>query len=139
MLRRDFISKIIEQMVDAIARLLRIDFEKEPEKFLTQFDELLDTYYQLEAENLHLLLEPNDERDAILLDEKLKNFQLKLFVNAGFSYLNNKKVVLAQNCLDIIMRIKNKHADVFEFPGNESKKLDEQIAQLEQFLKVKRN
>ena len=38
MLKQDFLSKIIEQIVESIARILKIDHEKETEKFLNQMD-----------------------------------------------------------------------------------------------------
>src|SRR5690606_40143474 len=88
MLRRDFISKIIEQMVNAVARLLKTDIEEEQEKFLEDFNEFLRIYFQFPDENLAQLLEENEERDAFLLDEKLKNQLLHLFANAGLVYVN---------------------------------------------------
>jgi len=134
MLRRDFISKIIEQMVNAIARLLKIDIEKEQEKFLENFDELLDIYYQISDDELEKLLEPNDERDAMLLDEKLKNLQLRLFINAGLVFIRQNQIEKARICLKIIERIQVKHSDVFEFPSDESLKIEEEIERLNSFL-----
>jgi len=130
MLRRDFISKIIEQMVNALARLLKIDIEKEQEKFLENFDELLDTYYLISDEELEKLLESNEERDAILLDEKLKNLQLRLFINAGLVFVRINQTEKAKICVKIIERIQAKHSDVFEFPSEESLKIEEEFERL---------
>lgn len=134
MLRRDFISKIIEQMVNAVARLLKTDYEKETEKFLDEFDTLLDTYYRLSDEELELLLEADEERDAMLLDEKLKNLQLQLFIQAGQAFLKKEERRKAENCLKIIERIQLKHSDVYEFPTPESLKTGDEIGKLKKSL-----
>lgn len=130
MLRRDFISKIIEQMLNAIARLMKIDNEKETEKFLGVFDEILKTYYDLHPDEMDNLLLPDEKRDAILLDEKLKNFQLRMFVQAGFAYLKTENSMQAKKCLSIIERIQDENSDVFEFPTEEHKRLIEDIEEL---------
>lgn len=130
MLRRDFISKIIEQMLNAIARLMKIDNEKETEKFLGVFDEILKTYYDLHSEEMDNLILPDEKRDVMLLDEKLKNFQLRMFVQAGFAYLKTESLTQAKNCLSIIERIQDERSDVFEYPTDETQRLMEDIEQL---------
>lgn len=127
MLRRDFISKIIEQMVNAIARLIKIDIEKEQEKFLEDFDEFLHTYFQLSDADLALLTEENEVRDGLLLNENLKDQLIHLFVNAGLVFQNNHQTEKAKNCLKIIERIQNQHDHIFEFPNEESQKLEEKL------------
>ena len=132
MLRRDFISKIIEQMVNAVARLLKTDIEEEQEKFLEDFNELLKTYFKFSNDDLEKLLEENEERDALLLDEKLKNQLLHLFANAGLVYVNVNlnQIEKAKTSLKIIERIQNQHSDLFEFPSEESEKLEMKIEKL---------
>lgn len=120
MLKRDFISKIIEQIVNAIARLLKVDHEKETEKFIIDFDELLQTYYHTSLENLELLTEAEDKRDSFLLDEKLKTTQLNLFARAGLAFLIQGNQSKAETCLKIIDRVKNQNSDLFEFPSEEA-------------------
>ncbi len=132
MLRRYFISKVIEQMVNAVARLLKIDYEKETEKFLDEFDSLLDTYFQISPEELVKLVETDEQRDALLLDEKLKNFQLRLFVHSGLAYMLKSEKEKATNCLKIIERIQHEHSDVFEFPSVDTLKIEEEIEELKQ-------
>lgn len=134
MLRRDFISKIIEQMVNAVARLLNLDVKEEPQKFLGQFDELLKTYFQLNEEELNLLLENEEERDAFLLDEKLKNYLIRLFTNAGFAFAGTEQLSKAKICLRIIERIQQQHSNVFEFPSEESSKINEDLNELKQLI-----
>lgn len=134
MLRRDFISKIIEQMVNAIARMIQIDIEKEQEKFLENFDKLLDTYFQISSDELEKLLENHDERDAMLLDEKLKNLQLRLFTNAGLVFFKKKQFEKAKICFKIIERVRAEHSDVFEFPNEESVKIEDGIFKLKNIL-----
>ncbi len=134
MLRRDFISKIIEQMVNAVARLLNLDVKEEPQKFLGQFDELLKTYFQLNEEELNLLLENEEERDAFLLDEKLKNYLIRLFTNAGFAFAGTEQLSKAKICLRIIERIQQQHSNVFEFASEESSKINEDLNELKQLI-----
>jgi len=130
MLRRDFISKIIEQMVNAVARLLELNGKEEPQKFLNQFDELMQTYFKLNAEKLNLLLENEEERDALLLDEKLKNYQIRMFLNAGFAFIETKESNKAKFCVQIIERIQEQHSNVFEFPSAESSKISSDLIEL---------
>lgn len=137
MLRRDFISKIIEQMVNAVARLIKIDIENDQEKFLGNFDEFLSTYFQISDKNLTKLLEENEERDEFLLDEKLKNQLMLLFVQAGFVFQKSNQSEKAKSCLKIIERIQNQHSDIYEFPSEETEKLGEKMEELKNGLKTK--
>lgn len=130
MLRRDFISKIIEQMVNAVTRLLELNGKEEPQKFLNQFDELINTYFKLNPEELNLLLENEEERDALLLDEKLKNYQIRMFINAGFAFVETLDTAKTQLCLQIIERIQERHSHVFEFPSPESLKIEQELKKL---------
>lgn len=130
MLRRDFISKIIEQMVNAVARLLELNVKEEPQKFLIQFDELLQTYFSLNSNEIKLLLEENGERDALLLDEKLKNYQIRMFINAGFAFIETKQSEKVKVCIQIIERIQQQHSNVFEFPTSETSKIEQEIKSL---------
>lgn len=134
MLRRDFISKIIEQMVNAVARLLELNGKEEPQKFLNQFDELLPTYFGLNSDELNKLLEPNDERDALLLDEKLKNYQIRMLLNAGFAFVETNQSEKSRLCTQIIERIQQQHSNVFEFPTAESSKINTDLIELKELI-----
>jgi len=134
MLRRDFISKIIEQMVNAMARLLELNIEEEPQKFLRDFDELMKTYFNLNSEELNRLLEPDEERDALLLDEKLKNYQIRTFINAAFVFVETNQSEKAKICLEIIERIQQTHSNVFEFPTAESSKISVDLMNLKALI-----
>lgn len=134
MLRRDFISKIIEQMVNAIARLIKIDIEKEQEKFLEDFDEFLHTYFQFSDADLAQLTEENESRDGLLLNENLKDQLIHLFVNAGLVFQNNHQTEKAKNCLKIIQRIQNQHSGIYTFPNDESEKVLIKIEELKSLL-----
>lgn len=134
MLRRDFISKIIEQMVNAVARLLELNVKDEPQKFLIQFDELLQTYFSLNSNKLDELLDSNEERDALLLDEKLKNYQIRMFISAGFAFIETKQSDKAKVCIQIIERIQQQHSNVFEFPTAESSKINQDLIELKNLV-----
>lgn len=136
MLRQDFISKIIEQLFTAIAKLLNIDVEKETEMYLASFEELLKTYFKIHSESLSKLLEEDEERDAFLLDEKLRTTQLTMFCEAGLGYLKIGESEKAQNCLHIIERIQTQQPEIFEFPSSESAKLEAEIESLQTKLQT---
>ena len=135
MLRRDFVSKVIEQMVNAVARLLELKIQVEPEKFSKDFEEILQNYFKLNPDDLPQLLEKNDERDALLLDEKSKNHQIKMFIRAGFAFVQANQIPKAKTCLTIIERIRESHADVFEFPTEESSKINSDLVELKELTR----
>lgn len=130
MIRNDFILKLIEQFVQAIARMIKIDYEKETEKFLVVFNELLKSYFKISAEDLDELMEPDEYRDEILLDEKMKNAQLQLFTHAGLAYLIKSETGKAAQCLEIIERIQSSNTALFEFPNQEQQELNQKIEEL---------
>lgn len=135
MLRQDFILKIIEQLFKAIAKLLKIDVEKETEAYLVSFEELLKTYFKLSSERLNELLESQEERDAFLFDEKIRTTQLLIFGQAGLGFLKIGEFEKAENCLKIIERIRAQHSHLYEFPNPEQLKLEELISRLRNQLK----
>lgn len=134
MLRRDFISKVIEQMLNVIARMLKLNVKEEPQKFLDDFEELLQTYFKLKKEELSLLLEDDKERDSLLLDEKLKNYQIKLFIQAGFAFMYINESGKAKFCVEIIRRIQHQHRHLFEFPSEENSKLNQDLVELKNLI-----
>lgn len=121
---------MVEQMVNAVARLLDTDYEKETLKYLELFDEFLLTYYKIPDGKLEKLLESNEEREELFSDEKLKNFQLKLFTETGFAYLKQNNPQRAKTCLLLIDRIQSLNKEVFEFPHSEIENLEEEIRRL---------
>lgn len=117
MLKQGFISKIIEQIVQSIARMLTMDHEKEAEKFLHDFDETLQTYYKTKIQDLESLTQINPEKDVFLLDDKLRNMQLHLFGKAAWAFYHQDEMESAKTCLKIIERIQAEESAVFEFPS----------------------
>lgn len=134
MIRQDFISKIIEQLFTAIAKLMKINHEKESELFLVTFQELLQTYFQLNSEQLEELIKADRSRDPILLDEKLKSSQLLMFTHAGLAYAKNGDLQKAQQCLSIVDRIQVQNSTIFEFPNSDSVKLLAEIEELKKLM-----
>lgn len=135
MLRRDFISKIIEQFVNAISRMLKLDYRKENKKFLENFDESLHTYFKISSEDLDKLLEENEDRDVFLLDEKLRNQLLSLFIRAGLALLHSHEKSKAEKCLEIVKRIQKQHSTLYEFPSEESLRIEKEWNQLRNEIK----
>lgn len=135
MLKKDFISKIIEQIVDSIAKILKIDHEKQAEEFLLQMEIFLQTYFQISSENLNSLLESDDKNDAYLHNEQLNNFYLNLFAKAGLAYFHQGKKEQANICLQIISEIQKNQSNIFQFPSDQSIKIETLIKELQQNLK----
>lgn len=135
MLRRDFISKIIEEFVNAISRMLKLDYRKEKKKFLENFDESLHTYFKISSEDLDKLLEENEDRDVFLLDEKLRNQLLSLFIRAGLALLYSHEKSKAEKCLEIVKRIQKQHSTLYEFPSEESLRIEKEWNQLRNEIK----
>lgn len=135
MLRRDFVSKIIEEFANSISKILKLDYIQDKKKFLSNFEESLQTYFHLSPENLSELLLENEEQDIFLLDEKLKNHLMSLFLRAGLVFLNSNEKPNAKICLEICQRIKNQHSTLFEFPGIESAKIQKEWLELENGIK----
>lgn len=123
-------------MVNAVARLLELNGKEEPQKFLNQFDELMNTYFKLNSDKLNLLLENEEERDALLLDEKLKNYQIRMFIDAGFAFIETEQSEKAKICVQIIERIQQQHSNVFEFPTIESSKITQDLIELKELISV---
>lgn len=130
MLRRDFVSKIIEQMVNAIQHLQQIDSEKETEKYLDNFNEYLKTYFEISETDIEDLIAPDEEQSLFLYDEKIKNKQIALFLKSAFIYLDLGEKKKAEDCHHIILNIQQKHADIFEFPTVESGMIETDLEKL---------
>ncbi|MFA5620245.1 MAG: hypothetical protein WDA08_08080 [Weeksellaceae bacterium] len=136
MLRRDFILKLIEQFAKDIARLLDSDFEKEPEKFIDSFEALLKSYYKIDSGAPEELCLPDDARDVLLLDEKMKNPQLRFFATAGIAFLQKGENHKAAVCMQIIDRIQDFHQNLFEFPHQESQLTADKIQEFRFLLEA---
>lgn len=134
MIRQDFIAKIIEQMVTVIARMLKINQEKETQLFLDSFEEFLRTYYKISIDQLGELIKLDSSRDAILFDEKIKNLQLILFLDAAWVFSEKDEKEKALNCLQVVERIQNQNSHVFEFPSAETLQRSEKITKIKHKL-----
>lgn len=139
MLRRDFVSKIIEEFANAISRMLKLDYIEDKKKFLLNFEESLQTYFQIPSEELNLLLQDHEERDVFLLDEKLKNHLMSLFIRAGLAFINENELEKAKFCLKIIKRIQIQHSTMYEFPNEDTLKISVELAELKEKLSNKGN
>lgn len=126
--------KLIEQFAKMVAQLLQLDFIGESQVFEDDFDALLKAYFKLKPEELALLLEENQDRDGLLLDEHSKNAQLSLFARAGLVFIQKNEIQKAQICLKITARIQKTHAALYEFPNEELRRIENEIALLSNAL-----
>lgn len=130
MLRRDYMLKLIEQFAKMVAKLLDADFENESETFCSDFNLLLKDYFKINPDELELLLQEDEARDPLLLDEHSKNSQLLLFARSGLVFAQKGETQRALVCLQIIERIRMHHCSLFEFPNSESIKIEKEIGKL---------
>ena len=102
---------------------------------MENFDESLHTYFKISSEDLDKLLEENEDRDVFLLDEKLRNQLLSLFIRAGLALLYSHEKSKAEKCLEIVKRIQKQHSTLYEFPSEESLRIEEEWNQLRDEIK----
>ena len=72
MIKQDFISKYIQELNKTLARIISLEIGNADEGFLIIFNQMLQSYYKIDDNNLSTLLEENEERDQFLLADELK-------------------------------------------------------------------
>lgn len=123
-------------MVEMIARMMKMDVEKDSEEFLVVFNELLKSFYQISDEELENLINENPEKDQLLFEENLRNSQLQLFLKAANAYFNSGDWGKVKICLKIIDRIQSQPTKLFEFSPNESLRMEDEIVSLKNKLNI---
>jgi len=133
MIKQDFISKYIQELNKTLARIIEIG--NADEGFLIIFNQMLQSYYKIDDNNLALLLEENTDRDQFLLADELKKKNILTFMKAIRVYLNQGSIPKAKAAYEVLKRIENTNSGIFQFPTQE----DQLIADQRKIVEEKMN
>ncbi|MGV0920611.1 hypothetical protein [Empedobacter sp. UBA7248] len=133
MIKQDFISKYIQELNKTLARIISLEIGNADEGFLIIFNQMLQSYYKIDDNNLSTLLEANEERDQFLLADELKKKNILTFMKAIRIYLNREDFAKAKASYEVLKRIESINSGIFQFPTEE----DNLIAQERKFVEEK--
>ena len=119
MIKQDFISKYIQELNKTLARIISLEIGNADEGFLIIFNQMLQSYYKIDDNNLSTLLEENEERDQFLLADELKKKNILTFMKAIRIYLNREDIVKAKASYEVLKRIESINSGIFQFPTEE--------------------
>ncbi|HCC95480.1 MAG TPA: hypothetical protein DEQ26_14390 [Flavobacteriaceae bacterium] len=119
MIKQDFISKYIQELNKTLARIISLEVGNADEGFLIIFNQMLQSYYKIDDNNLSTLLEANGERDRFLLADELKKKNILTFMKAIRIYLNREDVSKAKASYEVLKRIESINSGIFQFPTEE--------------------
>lgn len=119
MIKQDFISKYIQELNKTLARIISLEVGNADEGFLIIFNQMLQSYYKIDDNNLSTLLEENEERDQFLLADELKKKNILTFMKAIRIYINREDAVKAKASYEVLKRIESINSGIFQFPTEE--------------------
>ena len=119
MIKQDFISKYIQELNKTLARIISLEVGNSDDGFLIIFNQMLQSYYKIDDNNLSTLLEENEERDQFLLADELKKKNILTFMKAIRIYLNREDVAKAKASYEVLKRIESINSGIFQFPTEE--------------------
>ena len=119
MIKQDFISKYIQELNKTLARIISLEIGNADEGFLIIFNQMLQSYYKIDDNNLSTLLEENEERDQFLLADELKKKNILTFMKAIRIYLYREDVAKAKASYEVLKRIESINSGIFQFPTEE--------------------
>lgn len=136
MIRKDFISKYVQELAKMLAKLMDLTLENNEEDFTHYFGEMLNNYYKIAPHQLALLLEVDQERDQFLLADELKKKNTLVFCDAALMYSSLGKNEQAETAFKIVERIQAMNHGIFQFPTAEDQLITTKINTLKETLKV---
>ncbi|STD53308.1 hypothetical protein [Empedobacter falsenii] len=119
MIKQDFISKYIQELNKTLARIISLEVGNADEGFLIIFNQMLQSYYKIDDNNLSTLLEENEERDQFLLADELKKKNILTFMKAIRIYINREDFTKAKASYEVLKRIESINSGIFQFPTEE--------------------
>lgn len=119
MIKQDFISKYIQELNKTLARIISLEIGNSDEGFLIIFNQMLQSYYKIDDNQLTVLLEENQERDQFLLADELKKKNQLTFMKAIRVYLSNQSIDKAKAAFEVLKRIESFQSGIFQFPTEE--------------------
>ena len=135
MIRLDFLAKYIEELGKNLARLLAYEVNIEDENFLLHFNEMLQSYYRINDEQLADLLIEDTERDRFLLAEDLKKKNIRTYLKAAKIYHSIDKKEKTLICFQIVKRIQSINSGIFQFPTEEDQFIAQDFKIVENLIK----
>lgn len=136
MIQKDFISKYVEELAKMLAKLMSLTLENRLEDFEHYFGEMLHSYYKIDATQLAVLTEENEERDQFLLADDLKKKNTLVFCDAAIHYLQQGENEQALLAYQITKRIQSTNHGIFQFPTTEDQLILSKVSQLKEALEV---
>lgn len=119
MIKQDFISKYIQELAKTLAKIISLELGNSDDGFLIIFNQMLQSYYKIDDNNLTVLLEVNEERDQFLLADELKKKNILTFMKAIRVYINQGNSEKAKASYEVLKRIESVNTGIFQFPTEE--------------------
>ena len=135
MIKQDFISKYIQELNKTLARIISLEIGNADEGFLIIFNQMLQSYYKIDDNNLSTLLQANEERDQFLLADELKKKNILTFMKAIRVYLNQGNNDKAKASYAVLKRIESINSGIFQFPTEEDNLIAKERKVVEEKMK----
>ena len=136
MIKQDFISKYIQELNKTLARIISLEIGNADEGFLIIFNQMLQSYYKIDDNNLSTLLQANEERDQFLLADELKKKNTLTFMKAIRVYLNQGNNDKAKASYAVLKRIESINSGIFQFPTEEDNLIAKERKVVEEKMKI---
>lgn len=135
MIKQDFISKYIQELNKTLARIISLEVGNSDDGFLIIFNQMLQSYYKVDDNNLAILLEENEEHDQFLLADELKKKNILTFMKAIRVYLNQGNNDKAKASYAVLKRIESINSGIFQFPTEEDNLIAKERKVVEEKMK----
>ena len=120
MIKQDFISKYIQELAKTLAKIMALEIGNSDEGFLIIFNQMLQSYYKIDDNQMLILLEEDQQRDQFLLADELKKKNQLTFMKAIKVYVSNGSTEKAKAAYQVLQRIENINSGIFQFPTAEN-------------------
>lgn len=136
MIKQDFISKYIQELNKTLARIISLEIGNSDDGFLIMFNQMLQSYYKIDDNNLSTLLEINEERDQFLLSDELKKKNILTFMKAIRVYINQNNSKKALTSYEVLKRIERLNSGIFQFPTEEDNLIAQERKVIEEKIRL---
>ncbi|MGV0752983.1 hypothetical protein [Empedobacter brevis] len=136
MIKQDFISKYIQELNKTLARIISLEIGNSDDGFLIMFNQMLQSYYKIDDNNLSTLLEVNEERDQFLLSDELKKKNILTFMKAIRVYINQNNSEKALTSYEVLKRIERLNSGIFQFPTEEDNLIAQERKVIEEKIRL---
>ena len=119
MIKQDFISKYIQELAKTLAKIMALEIGNSDEGFLIIFNQMLQSYYKIDDNQMLILLEEDQQRDQFLLADELKKKNQLTFMKAIKVYVSNGSTEKAKAAYQVLQRIESINSGIFQFPTAE--------------------